>query len=221
MKTDQPIFDYNDVEQKLDRESNATMSILFFIVLAAALLFIFFTSAQAQTIGDTQLGVQELQIEFANSYKTDTVVVVGQYAHIHFESPNLYDNPERSELAIVREWPGVEHVIFEDHDAIGELAGRPTDDWIVLKLHIGYNQIIRLSYGGVLSRRYFIISLRDVPNLDMTENGHVTEGDRILLGLSLGGKWPSRNYNPLCDFNNDGRVDDLDAVIFEQAKYWR
>lgn len=220
---DKPIFDYNDAERRFDRQSNVMISVSFIIVIVAIAAFVIFyvPSAHCQTIGDAQIGIQEIEFQFHNSYKTDTVVVVGQTVRLRFESPNLYDAPERRVINIVREWPGVEHVIFEAHDEIGSLFGRDAGDAIEIKLYPGYNQIIRLQYGGVLSRRYFIVALRNVPNLDVTENGHVTEGDGIFLGLSLGSQWPQRNYNRLCDFNSDGRIDGIDMVIFEQGKYWR
>lgn len=219
---DKPIFDYNDSERRFDRQSNAILTaVVLIVVMAIVAIVLFAEPVHCQTIGDAQIGIQEIEVEFHNSYKTDTAVVVGQSVRLRFESPNLYDAPERKLINVVREWPGVEHVIFEDRDEIGSLFGRTAGDVIEVKLHAGYNQIIRLQYGGVLSRRYFVVALRDVPNLDGTESGHVTEGDRILLGLSLGSQWPQRKYNRLCDLNSDGRIDEIDAIIFEQGKYWR
>lgn len=220
---DKPIFDYNDAERRFDRQSNVMISVFFIIVIAAiaAVVIFYVPSVRCQTIGDAQIGIQEIEVQFHNAYKTDTVVVVGQTVRLRFESPNLYDAPERKLINIVREWPGVDYTIFEDRDEIGSLDGRIAGDAIEIKLYPGYNQIVRLQYGGVLSRRYFVVALRDTPNLDVTENGHVTEGDRIFLGLSLGSQWPQRNYNRLCDFNSDGRIDEIDMVIFEQGKYWK
>ena len=219
---DKPIFDYNDAERRFDRQSNAVLTaIVLIVVMAVVAIVLFAEPVHCQTIGDAKIGIQEIEVQFHNAYKTDTVVVVGQSVRLRFESPNLYDSPERKLINVVREWPGVDHVIFEDRDEIGSLSGRDAGDAIEIKLHVGYNQIIRLQYGGVLSRRYFIVALRDVPNLDVTDNGHVTEGDRIFFGLSLGSQWPQRKYNRLCDFNSDGRIDEIDAIIFEQGKYWR
>ena len=217
---DKPAYDYNDAERRFDRQSNAILTAVVLIaVMTIVAIVLFAEPVHCQTIGDAKIGVQEIEVQFHNSYKTDTVVVVGQSLRLRFDSPNLYDAPERNTINIVREWPGVERVIFEDHDAIGSLEGRKAGDAIEIKLHVGYNQIIRLQYGGVLSRRYFIVALRDVPNLDVTDNGYATEGDRIFLGLSLGSQWPQRKYNRLCDFNSDGRIDEIDMAIFEQSKY--
>lgn len=219
---DEPIFDFNNEERKFERGNTILSAVVIVLIVAIVALFLFWHGcANAQTIGDSQIGVQTIEVEFRNSYQTDTLVIVGQHVRLHFESPFLYDAPDRAELRIVREWPGVEYVIFEDRDAIGDFTGRTKDELIVVKLHIGYNQIVRLQYGGVLSRRYFLVALREVPNLDATENGEVTNGDKIYLGRALGSRWPQRDYEHRCDFNRDGLVDDVDVKIFEQAKYWR
>lgn len=172
-------------------------------------LFLFSLPVYSQEIGDTQIGIQELEISL-NRSRDDTIVVVGNQVAFLF--------PHHSQRATIwRAWPGIGHVSEQDAPL--------TDERCVLRIYPGYSQVI---YFGVWfddyafpvqSPEYFLVVLTMPPLLDVNTDGKVNALDHERLRSLLGTRSANRRYDHRCDLNSDGWIDRLDWIIFEQAKY--
>lgn len=180
------------------------------IIIFCGIVFLWYNCAGAQTIGETQVGIAEINVSLDRS-REDTVIVVGSQVEFIF--------PEGSQriATLWREWPWIGHIAEKDVLI--------TDDGIVLPVYPMYNQIVSFAvwYDDYLfpakSRKYFLVVLVMPPLLDVNEDGSVNMLDREQLKSLLGTRSAHRRYDPRCDFNNDGWIDRLDWLVFEQGKY--
>lgn len=174
------------------------------------ILFLLCGQVFAQTIGDSRVGIQKIEVSL-NRSRIDTVITVGPQVEFIF--------PEGLQriATIWRAWPGIGHVAEKDVLL--------TDGGIVLPVSVGYKQIIFFGVWSddyifpIKSREYFIVALRLSPRLDVNEDGTVNVLDRERLQKLLGTRSADRRYDPRCDFNNDGWIDRLDWLTFGQGKY--
>jgi hypothetical protein len=172
-------------------------------------LIFFCRAACPQTIGETQLGVQEIELSM-NRGRVDTVVVVG--TEIAFKFPA----DSKRIASLWGAWPGIGHVSMQDVSIM--------DERCVLRLYPRYSQIVYFSVWfpdyafPVMSREYFIVVLAMPPLLDMNEDGVVNVRDRERLKSLLDTRSADKKYQHDFDFNNDGWIDRIDWLVFEQAK---
>lgn len=181
------------------------MKRLFILIIFSAVKICF-----SQTVGESKLGIQQIDVS-TNRSRSDTIVVVGPEVQFNFEK-------DAERITIWREWPGIGHV--SEQDAL------LTDGKCVLPVAVGYKQTIFFgiwfSYYPlpVESRDYFVIALAMPPILDIDTDGKINVRDREKLQSLLGTSSADRRYDHRCDFNNDGYIDQLDWLVFEQGKYW-
>ena len=180
---------------------------IFAILLFFAVLFCTAKICLSQTVGDTKLGIQEIEVSLNPSYD-DTIIVVGPQVEFKF--------PEGSRLIVAfRGWPGIGHIAEKDD--------RLTDGSIILPVYVGYNQTISFAVWiddypfPVRSPEYFLVVLAMPPLLDVNEDGTIDIHDRKRLKSLLGTRSADKRYDPRCNFNNDGRINRLDWLVFENA----
>lgn len=180
------------------------------LIIVCWIFFIWHGCAEAQAIGGSRIGIPQIEVSL-NRSRIDTVITVGLQVEFIF--------PEGSQriATLWRAWPGIGHVAEKDILL--------TDGGIVLPVSVGYKQIIFFGvWSGdyifpIKSREYFIVALRSSPRLDVNEDDTVNVLDRKRLKSLLGTRSADRRYDPRCDFNNDGWIDRLDWLTFEQKKY--